>query len=201
LHQVPYTQSAFDAAASTFQFGNVPGSGPTFVQPLPSGETVALTSWQRYQVAARLFNKELGLLGSGMSSTSAAFNRARAVYQYAAWEVFLENNYTIGGQTYNYYSQFMASFNAIGTVDSNFKNDVQGALNEALANFSAADLNGWTVVSPRAANLPGSAQEFLSPSFPTNNLVSAPEPATIVLFGSALAIFGAIRLRRKISRG
>ncbi|HEY6990725.1 MAG TPA: PEP-CTERM sorting domain-containing protein [Bryobacteraceae bacterium] len=200
VHQVPLTQAAFDTAASTFQFGNVPGSGPTFVQPLPSGESVALTSWQRYQVVAHLFNKELGLLGSGMSSTSAAFNRARAVYQYAAWEVFLENNYTAGGHTYNYVTNFMASFNTIGSADAHFKNDVQSALNEALTNFSTADLNGWTVVSPKAANLPGSAQEFLSPSFPTNNLLSAPEPATIVLFGSALAIFGVVRLRRRISK-
>jgi len=170
IHSVPSTQAGFNAAASTFQFGNVPNgsSGPTFVQPTPSGQTIALNSWQRYQVATRLFGQELSLLGPTLQSTSSAFARDRAVYQYAVWEVFLENNYTVGGVA---------------------------VLDEALANYSTADLDGWTVVSPAPANTPGSAQEFLSRSFAVS-----PEPSSIVLLGTMI-LLGANRLRRKVRQG
>jgi hypothetical protein len=196
IHSVPSTQAGFTATASTFQFGNVPNgsSGPTFVQPAPSGQIITLNSWQRYQVATRLFGQELSLLGPSLQSTSAAFARDRAVYQYAVWEVFLENNYTVGGSTYNYYNDFMSSFNVIGNADHNFKADVKAVLDEALAN-STADLDGWTVVSPATANTPGSEQEFLSRSFAIN-----PEPSSIVLLGTII-LFGATRLRRKVRQG
>ena len=197
IHSVPSTQAGFNAAASTFQFGNVPNgsSGPTFVQPTPSGQTIALNSWQRYQVATRLFGQELSLLGPTLQSTSSAFARDRAVYQYAVWEVFLENNYTVGGVTDNYYNDFMASFNAIGNADLNFKADVKAVLDEALANYSTADLDEWTVVSTAPANTPGSAQEFLSRSFAVS-----PEPSSIVLLGTMI-LLGANRLRRKVRQG
>jgi hypothetical protein len=194
VHQVPTTQSGFNAVASSFQFGNVPGgsSGPTFVQPVPSGEVVTLGSWERYQVATHLFNRELGLLGPGMISNSAAFSRERAVYQYAVWEVFLENNYTTGGHTYSYYNDFMASFNRIGSFDALFKTDVKTVLDEALTHYSTADLAGWTVVSPIPANTPGSEQEFLSPSFATT-----PEPTSMFLIGTVAILIGAARFRRR----
>src|SRR5690242_7529827 len=178
VHEIPSTQGAFDATASSFQFGNVPSStsGPSFAQPVPTGQTISLNSWQRYQVATHLFNQELSLLGPTLQSTSAAFSRDRAVYQYAVWEVFLENSYAAGGYSYDYVSDFNASFNKIGNADSGFKNDVTVALDEALANYSTADLASWTLVSPIPANTPGSPQEFLTRSFATN-----PEPSAIVL--------------------
>ena len=203
IHGVPSTEAGFNAVAPAFQFGTVPSgsSGPTFVQPLPSGEFVSLDSWQRYQVAAHLFNQELGLLGPGLASTSATFTRDRAVYQYAVWEIFLENNYTdpATSHTYNYVNDFLASFNRIGAADSHFQSDVQLALNEALADFNPGDLSGWSVVSPNPANGPSSAQEFLSPTAINSNLIIPnPEPSTIVLLGTIVVLAaGGVRRRRR----
>jgi hypothetical protein len=197
IHHLPNTQADYNAVKSTFQFGNVPNGtgGPTFVQPVPTGETISLNSWQRYQVAARLFNKELGLLGPTLQSTSVEFSRDRAVYQYAVWEVFLENNYTTGGHTYNYLNDFKASYNLIVTLDPAFKTDVKNVLDEALAHYSTADLQGWSIISPLPPDTPASPQEFFSRSFTTN-----PEPSAVVLLGTVLAVWGGAKWRRKRQR-
>ena len=150
----------------------------------------------KWPLSEKLCLSILALLARpGLQSTSTAFARDRAVYQYAVWEVFLENNYTAGGSTYNYYNDFMSSFNVIGNADHNFKTDVKAVLDEALANYSTADLSGWTVVSPATANAPGSEQEFLSRSFAVS-----PEPSSIILLGTII-LFGATRLRRKVRQG
>jgi hypothetical protein len=198
IHKLPTTQSGFDAVKSAFQFGDVPNgvSGPTFVQPVPTGETISLNSWQRYQVAAHLFNKELGLLGPSLQSTSALFSRDRAVYQYAVWEVFLENNYTTGGHTYHYLNDFKSSYNLIVSMDPAFKSDVKTVLDEALAHYSTADLAGWSIVSPVSANVPLAPQEFFSQSFVTN-----PEPSAVILFGTAAVIWGGAWGRKRRQAG
>jgi hypothetical protein len=197
IHQLPSSQADFNAAKSTFQFGNVPNgsTGPTFVQPVPSGEMISLNSWQRYQVAARLFNNELGLLGPNLQSTSAIFSRDRAVYQYAVWEVFLENNFATGGHTYNYLNDFKASYNLIVSMDPAFKTDVRNVLDEALAHYSTADLAGWSIISPLPPDTPSSAQEFFSRSFTTN-----PEPSALALLGMVLALWVCTAWRRRRQR-
>ena len=185
IHAVPNSQAGFNNVASSFQFGAVTNgtAGGDFLVTAPSGATVNINSWQRYQVIAHLFNNELGLLGPSLKSTDAAFSRDRAVYQYAVWEASLENNSA---------GAFNSSFNQIAAIDSNFKADVKTVLDEALANFGTNDLIGWDIVRPNPANIASGAQEFLTPS-------SVPEPSSIILLGT-LVFLASTKLRRKATK-
>ena len=104
-------------------------------------------------------------------------HRSQAVYQYAAWEVFLDSAHQ---------AKFNAAMNAVPNP-ADFAIRVADAL--AKANYAVTNgwtANGWTVVTPVPAGQANSTQEFLT---------SVPEPAAMLLLGTMVG--GLLFVRRR----
>jgi hypothetical protein len=153
----PANMAGYQYGAINASFVNAPGD-PLFA---------------RYQSAAWLFTQE------GPAPTT----RALGVYEFAAWELFLDSAHQ---------AEFDAGFNSIDDVDPithhTFQFDVAQALAAALspANYGKVDLSRWNVVSPANAGTPNSVQEFLTP---------VPEPSLAIL--TAISVLGLIAFGRR----
>lgn len=184
-----------------YQYAGVTaGSGASsFINgALPSGTNIsAMTAYERYEAAIYLLNTELV---NGYVQDA----RKRALYQYALWEMFLQNGPPDGNAVYS------AALNTINGSDANFKADVDalvlGAYNFVHVNGAANQayltnlLPYYTVVDATSNPGPigGKYQEFLTPNSLPPDLPRVPEPASIVLLGSVLTAVS-LTLRRRIS--
>jgi hypothetical protein len=116
--------------------------------------------------------------------TNASTVYEQAVYQYAAWEIFLEPS---NQGAYN------ASVNAVGVPS--FSSDIATAFEDAqTAVADGYTPTGWDILTPTIPGLPNSAQEFLV------DPPSVPEPSSIVLLATVLGGL-ALALRKSRRRG
>lgn len=156
---------------SKFQYG---GSTDFVVDP----SDPAFDVFSRYKAAAWLFSQE----------GSAPGQRVLGVYQYAAWELFLEHSHQ------SEFNTALASIDSIDPVTNHtFQYDVDQALMAAQigGNYNSTDLSQWRVVSPVPAGRTDSVQEFLTP---------VPEPSAILLLSSTILIGGFVAVRRRKSQ-
>ena len=127
------------------------------------------STWDKYQAAAWLITQLSNVAGS----TSQA-QYQRAVFQYAAWKIFVDPAH-IGA--------FSGSQSAVGGAA--FANQVTTAYNNAFAAVQGGyTATGWQIVSPYPAGNIDSVQEFLTPGPPA--LTPAPEPGSILLLSSVV---------------
>jgi hypothetical protein len=125
------------------------------------------TTWTNYEAAAWLINQLV-------QTTNL---QQEAVYQYAAWEIFLDPAHTA---IYN------ASVGAAG--GSSFQSAIDTAYNNA---FTAVN-DGYTptgldIVTPNPAGQPDSTQEFLTFDSNVTIFAQSPEPSSIILLATVLA--------------
>jgi hypothetical protein len=153
------------AEVPLLQYGNLSGTNST---------------WIKYEAAAWLISQ--------LTGTPDPYQQA--VFQYAAWNIFLDPGHT------------PAYDNSVG-LGSPFAAQVTSAYNNA---FNAVN-NGytptvWSVVTPDPNQQPGSTQEFLTPGIGYNP-VATPEPVSIVLLGTVLLGFVAVarwQMKRRAAR-
>ena len=126
--------------------------------------------FSRYKAAAWLFSQEVTIPGT----------RALGIYEYAAWELFLDPAHA---------SSFDTALGSIDSVDPitnhTFQFDVGQALTSAqiATNYNSIDLSRWELVSPVPPGKPDSVQEFLTP---------VPEPSAAVLLVTVIWLAGLI---------
>lgn len=148
------------AKIQDFDYANVPA-----MQYGASGQNQQDT-WFKYETAAYLITE------LAQSSNDAQGLHQQAIYQYAAWKVFLDPAHT---------GAFNASEAAAGGAA--FVDAVNAAFNSAVtAVQQGIAFNGWQIVTPDPAGNLNSAQEFLI----FNPINPAPEPSTLILLVTVL---------------
>jgi PEP-CTERM motif len=137
-------------------------------------------TWDKYLAAAWLID-ELTQVGGNTSHDQYQ----KAVFQFAAWRIFVDNAHMWE------YSQAQA---AVG--GGAFSSEVTAAYNDAFnAVHGGYSALGWQIVAPYPAGNEDSVQEFLVPGTPA----PTPEPASIILMGTAL-VGAALMLKRRNKR-
>jgi hypothetical protein len=132
-------------------------------------------AWAGYEAAAWLIDQ--------LAGTSNL--EQQAVYQYAAWMIFLDPAHT---------AFYDASVAASGL--SGFGNAIDTAYNQAItAVNNGYTPTGFDVLTPTPAGTPDSTQEFLVFD-PNPDSASSPEPSSIVLLATVLASCGFYVKRR-----
>jgi hypothetical protein len=157
------------ARIESFDFANLPnmqnggGSNPS-------------ATWLRYEAAAWLIPQ----LAQEPNDAQGLYQQA--IYQYAAWEVFLDAAHT---------ASFEASEVAAG--GNTFVGQVTAAYNDALAAASNGfNLSGWDIVTGIPAGQSNSPQEFLVRD-------SAPEPSSLILLATVLGALAFLAIRSNAS--
>jgi hypothetical protein len=126
------------------------------------------TVWTEYETAAYLIEELTGTTDS----------HQQAIFQYAAWEIFLDSGHT---------AAFDNSVNAVGGT---FAADISNALGAAESAVAGGwTPTGWEVVTPDPKGLPDSTQEFLVDA-------PVPEPSALVLLATVLAGLALVHWRR-----
>ena len=154
------------ARIEPFDFANLPNMQN-------GGSSNPSATWLRYEAAAWLIPQ----LAQEPNDAQGLYQQA--IYQYAAWEVFLDAAHT---------PAFNASEAAAG--GSSFITQVNTAYNDALAAASNGfNLSGWDIVTGVPAGQPNSPQEFLVRD-------SAPEPSSLILLATVLGAIAFLAIRR-----
>jgi hypothetical protein len=154
------------AQIESFDFANLPNMQH-------GGDPNPTATWLKYEAAAWLVTQmaEQPNTAQGLSQ--------EAIYQYAAWEVFLDAAHT---------PAFDASEAAAG--GSSFIAQVNSAYNNALVTAANGfTLSGWQIVTGIPAGQPNSPQEFLITD-------STPEPSSLILLATVLAAVAFLAVRR-----